>query len=763
MIHTSLFISFLEKADIIDVDPPTSKDTDSDTDIPAVVNMLSDTELPILTTTTMRKKRIKLSGKAIMEQKNTCSYTDKLESKSAGLRRRIKSKRKREPSGNTSLISVIQECDQDDFDDIQVVPDDMLPAGAASDGEKNIEVNETDGGDGLIEQKNHNVEPLENIKTGSRSLTATIDDEEQMRFSQLFPVFPLCTNDINFSKCREDIPSVEDCHDRSVKPPPALSEINAAFEEMDKKGRLSPLDILQLVDVWSKESDNESQSHRRSADEISLPNSRITNSGLPKQSIVKDPIHVTPCKDHMTINLTPVSDNDVLMTSVQWDEDGSNNVTYRDSKTGYSGGNTTNTDEHKKASMNETSLTSSALTAMMISPMPDMSAEKKNKTFSNDIEPYKVKSTNCNEIIDSLKLPSLPTEKVLSNKYTPIKVACEPAQAQTPGLFFDDSDDEILAAIRTPSAVLKPTSADTSQITFTQALACVNTSVVSDHSISPPPPHINTRQEYNKPSNHNALSSTETSSSVISKTCGRNLSPVKPSPIKESSTASVEENVEIKPHSDDVAHFDLGFDLDEDDFEDSMVIPPSPVLTQTFNRTTQQSLRSQESRGIPGMSGARRVLGLNQSIVKPNDRHSNVDDRKIDVTDLKNDNTAAPVLSALTSQSAMCIDEKEEIVIEDSEPLSQSILNENCPFTPANFKFSQKNALSHTMTGITSTPLAPTCKRLVAGHGTPVNVARVSPLRMEVSVMDEPVPEFDEVMSSPSLLASPSDQKGNVH
>lgn len=129
----------------------------------------------------------------------------------------------------------------------------------------------------------------------------------------------------------------------------------------------------------------------------------------------------------------------------------------------------------------------------------------------------------------------------VSESATASTVNRTPAENSFLDCFDDDIEDGLLAEIALPPPPQSPipySKANTSQLTFTQAMACLeesyNTSLPFNHTF---------KQSHN---------------------CSRDMK------ISVSQTT--------KPTVSDilVPHFDLGFDLDDDDFEDDDVVPPSP-------------------------------------------------------------------------------------------------------------------------------------------------------------------------------------------
>lgn len=129
----------------------------------------------------------------------------------------------------------------------------------------------------------------------------------------------------------------------------------------------------------------------------------------------------------------------------------------------------------------------------------------------------------------------------VSESATASTVNRTPAENSFLDCFDDDIEDGLLAEIALPPPPQSPipySKANTSQLTFTQAMACLeesyNTSLPLNHTL---------KQSHN---------------------CSRDMK------ISVSQTT--------KPTVSDilVPHFDLGFDLDDDDFEDDDVVPPSP-------------------------------------------------------------------------------------------------------------------------------------------------------------------------------------------
>ena len=87
--------------------------------------------------------------------------------------------------------------------------------------------------------------------------------EVDPKLCQVFPIFTSETALIQYVPSRKQSVVTQDGPDR-VKTPPSLQELMETLKYMELKDRLSPIDILDLVDKWEKEKRSNSSSPTRS-------------------------------------------------------------------------------------------------------------------------------------------------------------------------------------------------------------------------------------------------------------------------------------------------------------------------------------------------------------------------------------------------------------------------------------------------------------------------------------------------------------------
>ena len=179
---------------------------------------------------------------------------------------KLKKKKKRHSDLERSVISVIQEIDDGDFEEdhptvVSTVTDNSMDMVTEShtvhsgdDAERSRVVSELPDlqAEGFPLDKLSSGfdigEPMDTSHGGDESITVG-DAEEEIKLSELLPIFT------PISKVDHTSPGLL----RRIRTPPSLDEISCAFAELDKKGRISPVDILDMVDNWT-------QSHSIAAD-----------------------------------------------------------------------------------------------------------------------------------------------------------------------------------------------------------------------------------------------------------------------------------------------------------------------------------------------------------------------------------------------------------------------------------------------------------------------------------------------------------------
>ena len=483
---------------------------------------------------------------------------------------------------------------------------------------------------------------------------------------------------------------VENTKLERVKTPPPIEDVAMAMESLDRRGHVSPVDVLELIDKWNSDMaegviDNCKRTLKLDgSDAPALPS--LTELADWKLNTSVNELHSTDVEPQPH---NPVSRNKEVGTRVPVD------VT-----------NTCTTDEDSigkvstvpvtpsvvqskspQTSVTPVSVTERRLSIVDTNKETELSNMVPDTEFvyddvSEDLEgfnaqnlsvaqqeasPVKPFGNYCEGSDDVQKVTShwsgvdggSGISRDSSNKVTPpaavsmpvdeqdspvfctpvsnriksrtvsfsvVKATTFPSKSNTPAVngsvntsddhdsFFSShgADDSLLAAIQTPKVTDgslftpgKPGDMTNSQITFTQALHCVNesslgstnSSMASPAALELSPMSVSTKDNSGGVSPERPLADDQdTTDSHQSIQCDKPVHPPAVTPPSVTPPVSSKPTVHTSSVLEEVAEpqFDLGFDLDE--LDDDMVPPSPPAPTQPFSQRSQSnSVRSQTS------------------------------------------------------------------------------------------------------------------------------------------------------------------------
>ena len=450
-----------------------------------------------------------------------------------------------------------------------------------------------------------------------------------------------------------------------VSTPPPLEELASALEDMNRKGRVSPVDILQLIDSWESEKQDGTvglKSNRfLSIDQFSPVQGQASEHQTQiraKVSVSNTTVKVVGAlsgkeQTNQIEEIVPGTTGPFGIETMDVDADFANDVFFDGSfqlegevfgsymETDEKSGSRPTTGRQKNDPVVSSETTEENQGEQTLSPVPQRGW---NKSISPVVSAASLLSSSFPVQHATSRTPSLLKTggKTLepSNTSTPlvpstkgekqpgtlrpaVLFADREAAPITPPAkkdlsvsiindsFFDDANGELLlAALDTPQGQGQPqgpprspllTKASNSmmentQLTFTQALACLHETLDSsvgfakqrNSSVSLHETHPSNEESNESKSDRSVVTESPKSEPQIPlENCGTNIGPV----AKETDQAEDQKDVEDK--GGDVPLFDLGFDLDE--FDDDMIIPPSPQRTQPFSQRRKLRLTSQSN------------------------------------------------------------------------------------------------------------------------------------------------------------------------
>ena len=517
--------------------------------------------------------------------------------------------------------------------------------------------------------------------------------------SDLSQVLPFFTPHKEFLETNpvETTPSKTSTLHRVATPPP-LEVLQDALDGLACRGRLSPVDVLSLIDKWERDKTSPPESpqiiarqstskellNRKKVSTVSTP-VKISSAWGPKRSL---PIafvspstsqtsvseSVPPAVSDDNVNEDPFFEDSMVVDepyeqykeerrasdrSVSSVSDHHSSVTQNQHSRLASpqlGRNDTKQDVHQTSNVSNASSTSEKIPSPVTPFLPmktrglglgsNTSTPVYNSRLSKlDYSPMVSQVSKAKDNKTDASISPDPANEHLDRHKTPPAV---PAHKSNVSLvqdsFYGDFDDSVFADIETPQdtphevksctrAVGASIATTPDMLTFTQALACVNDSVSnsrSSHSAtskSPSPgpaPDGRTagEREHRTPTPERTVSANrenyefhrQESKHPKTARCPQE-EPRGPVTVVAQITSCMSSGVgENKPQVDtspvDMADpdFDLGFDFE--DFDEEMVIPPSPQAACSTSQGFSQRLRGAGGRKSSQGSHARRQISM---------------------------------------------------------------------------------------------------------------------------------------------------------
>ena len=539
------------------------------------------------------------------------------------------SKKKRNSSGKASVIELLVEGEDDagDFEDNNVTRDQNLHVAT-----------DVVGSDRVIENNNitidqpmdvdSNKQPVEDVSVETNKDVMILQNislntiERDDLESKLFPTFTSPVNEINTDIGFNDQSS-------GVKTPPCLDDLEKDIEILDQKGRLSPVDILQLIDIWQQDYDNPLASGVRKIEHVSNKKTKV--SGPTRDLFIQTGINllsertlnrnIDDLKDNQMEStegnskvMINVKDNDypaqIVETSILCDVNKSVNsassissdhgiecamdisessIIRKSSKTKTNSSN--NTSDNKPSSLNRPDTKDSRNSSMDCDLKSEISRED-----SLDVDDFSPRKNNFRLSSNKKKMKhhaSVVFASTPKSPHTKSRLFTEKSKLITPkndskpvnklSSFLLDEDDDFFMGITTPvlnkSANVTGQGHRNDEINFSQAFALLNDTSLQSPDCSRSKSQVQGHQTADDVSRSSKSSSSTISTfkSIKNDDCISVLGKDKKEATAEYNKRSLmmTESCDLFHESDaeESANFDLGFDLAEFDEE---IIPPSP-------------------------------------------------------------------------------------------------------------------------------------------------------------------------------------------
>ncbi len=531
-----------------------------------------------------------------------------------------KKQRKKKKDEAASVIELITDQDSDFEQTTKVVPEtetiDVL---------SDAEMDQT----GVVQNESSSEESDKNMEV----------EEESNELSQLFPTF---TPDTALLRTTEKTTCAKKRLNKiRVKTPPSHEEVASMLDQLDTKERLSPIDLLDLVDKWEKEGclSPESSTSSKGNRSLNLTSQLLARSSQKtkcKTSVSEMSVQVNVVSNESKAVVTHKANNTNVPTlpkkltevSCTFSSDEEFDQLFDFQNLECKGGRlsepfseyieqettgdkvTDNIDDGNNVTKTNDSVTFEGLgndsdMLDMLADKADTSSPRKSKCDMIEGPGHKGNSSSDEDIFNKASHKTTVVHDVVESRMkTP-----QPHSMSTPlpgtrpksslrsahdSFFGDDLNDSVFAAVQTPFSLKKgeeltqkvtsnssSKTLDTSHFTFTQALKCVDSS--DSHQSS----------EESEGFDVKSSSIKQVSSSPVH-TAQQPLPSAGPQYMEHTliNQAGAPEISEPKLTVDNSnvmdAQFDLGFDLD--DFDDSFVIPPSPPAsgTQPFSQRSQK-------------------------------------------------------------------------------------------------------------------------------------------------------------------------------
>lgn len=480
----------------------------------------------------------------------------------------------------------------------------------------------------------------EHDETAENDDKPMVNNSQELAISQALPYFSSQNNTL-LAETEVDVST-------QVANPPTTEELSQSLHHLEKKGRISPVDLLNLIEKWEKEkSENHGNvgSYKPSSPcKCSVAQVKVSIRDLPAQNY--------PCTENMDEDFSDFPDeafdeiffDGTMLTTQSFDDNknaAENRLTNADDKP-LAVGRPTNHQEDRigsktafKKPLSETAVNLNETTeppreSLKLknyqSPQRNSGSDSSTKNLSpifSNCSSMLVQNTSTPLIARRIDLATAegdfgevtkPFEQALQEDAgksmkdrsrvdtSSIQKSFSAYKTMEDSFFANETDDSFFADYQDPgpskkrSPLLPKVSTVDSVMTFTQALDCVDHSHNASKSFL-----VNSRSSESDQSpvtNQNPskerkllLSSPDTPTETVK---FNNTMRGKPSP----EIKNAAEVQELKSESEENVEFDLGFDLDE--FDDEMIIPPSPA----------KEMPSLSQRSKPSFSSGRLSLSL---------------------------------------------------------------------------------------------------------------------------------------------------------